>query len=332
MSKVSGLYVIGGTPCDYATRRSNTEYNKERSFSRKINSTNPNEKFGKNHRTPAELNQPGTNSNKPNVRATTPLAHQGSTKMTLSIDSSKNLNRKHVGTKRKTQFGRKDIKLEIINFNCQGLASEGRVLELEHALDNLKFDILGLSEIRREGESIVKRKNGNILFYYGNTKGHKGVGFYIHKRCVKNVTEIRGISERIALIKIKLSDTTKMVVIQVYAPTSAAPKDEVKLFYSTLEECLESIKEKHIFIMGDFNAKVGSETEVGPCTGLFSTGKTNKNGYNLAKFCMKYNLKVGNTYFEYPESDRWTWKSPDGTTKNEIDHILTLDPHLISTP
>lgn len=51
----------------------------------------------------------------------------------------------------KTVKKNKGIKLEelsIINFNCQGLASEGRIYELENALKLIKWDIIGLSEVR----------------------------------------------------------------------------------------------------------------------------------------------------------------------------------------
>lgn len=89
-----------------------------------------------------------------------------------------------------------------------------------------------------------------------------------------------------------------MAIIQVYAPTSAAPKEELKSFYNDLEECLESIDEKFVFIMGHFNAKLESEAEIGPCTGPHSIGSTNKNGYSLAKSCMKYNFESGKHLFQ----------------------------------
>lgn len=69
------------------------------------------------------------------------------------------------------------------------------------------------------------------------------------------VTEFRGINERIALIKIKLNESTKVTIFQVYAPTSAAPKEETKKFYKTLDKSFEDTSEKYTFIMGDFKLR-----------------------------------------------------------------------------
>jgi len=72
--------------------------------------------------------------------------------------------------------------LKIGHFNCQGLVGEGRLIELENTFKNGEIGTLGLSEIRREGEQLLKRHDGNVFYYYGHTKGFRGVGFYINKR------------------------------------------------------------------------------------------------------------------------------------------------------
>jgi len=209
------------------------------------------------------------------------------------------------------------------------MAGEERVVEFEHVFENISFDVVGLLEIRREGEHIVRRRNGNVWYYFGQSKGHRGVGFYVHKRCANRISEFRGISERIALIKIKMADSVTVNIIQVYAPTSSAPKEDTKYVYKTLEETLEEVRGQYTFMVGDFNAKVGSEPEVGPCVGPHVGGVTNRNGHKLAKFCMRHNLKIANTYFE-PLLERWTWRSPDGVTRREIDHLLTESTRLVS--
>lgn len=93
------------------------------------------------------------------------------------------------------------LALRIIHFNTQDLANEDRLREFEYALKFTKYDIVGLSEIRREGERVVRRYNGNLWFYFGESKGFRGVGFYVNKRIVDRVIEFRGINERVAMLK-----------------------------------------------------------------------------------------------------------------------------------
>ena len=51
-----------------------------------------------------------------------------------------------------------------------------------------------------------------------------------------------------------------ITVIQVYAPTSNAEEAEVELFYEDLQDLLELTPKKDVpFIIGDWNAKVGSQ-------------------------------------------------------------------------
>ncbi len=47
----------------------------------------------------------------------------------------------------------------------------------EKQLEKIKWDIVGLAEIRREGESLTKRHNGNEFYYYRETKGYRGWDF-----------------------------------------------------------------------------------------------------------------------------------------------------------
>ena len=71
-----------------------------------------------------------------------------------------------------------------------------------------------------------------------------------------------------------------IMVIQVYAPTSNAEKSEVEWFYEDLQELLEQIpKEDVLFIIGDWNAKVGSQ-ETPEVTGKFGLGVQNEAGHN----------------------------------------------------
>ena len=75
-----------------------------------------------------------------------------------------------------------------------------------------------------------------------------------------------------------------ITVIQVYAPTSNVDEAEVERFYEDLQDFLELTPQKDVlFIIGDWNAKVGSQETPG-VTGKFSFGVQNEAGQRLTKF------------------------------------------------
>ena len=78
-----------------------------------------------------------------------------------------------------------------------------------------------------------------------------------------------------------------ITVIQVYAPTSNAEEAEVEWFYEDLQDILELTPKKDVlFIIGDWNAKVGSQETPG-VTGKFDLGMQNEAGQRLIQFCQK---------------------------------------------
>ena len=89
-----------------------------------------------------------------------------------------------------------------------------------------------------------------------------------------------------------------ITVIQVYAPTSNAEEAEVERFYEDLQDLLELKPKKDVlFIIGDWNAKVGSQETPG-VTGKFGLGMRNKAGERLIEFCQENALVIANTLFQ----------------------------------
>ena len=89
-----------------------------------------------------------------------------------------------------------------------------------------------------------------------------------------------------------------ITVVQVYAPTSNAEETEVEQFYEDLQDFLELTPKKDIlFIIGDWNAKVGSQETPG-VTGIFGLGIRNEAGQRLIEFCQENALVIANTLFQ----------------------------------
>ena len=89
-----------------------------------------------------------------------------------------------------------------------------------------------------------------------------------------------------------------ITVIQVYAPTSNAEEAEVEWFYEDLRDLLEQTPQKDVlFIIGDWNAKVGSQ-EIPGVTGKFSLGVQNEPEQRLTEFCQENTLVIANTLLQ----------------------------------
>ena len=101
-------------------------------------------------------------------------------------------------------------------------------------------------------------------------------------------------------------------VIQVYAPNTNAEEVEVERFYEDLQDLLELTSKKDVlFILGDSNAKVGSQETPG-VTGKFGLGIRNEAWQRLIEFYQENALVIANTLFQQHKRRLYTWTSPDG--------------------
>lgn len=231
--------------------------------------------------------------------------------------------------KRREKGKNKRKELSILHYNCRGMANEERMQEFENALKDIKWDIIGLAEVRREGESLVKRKNDNYMYYYGETKGYRGVGFYIKGELEKDIIEIKSVSERVGVLKIRIEKNVVMTIIQVYAPTSEKSDEEIEGFYETVEKAIKENTEYYIIVMGDWNSKIGKGEKIQGILGPYGIGERNERGETLLDFAKGNNMKMAASFYKKREERKWTWESPDGKTKNEIDHALVNDMRII---
>ena len=103
-----------------------------------------------------------------------------------------------------------------------------------------------------------------------------------------------------------------ITVIQVYVPNRNAEEAEVEQFYEDLQDLLELTPKRDVlFIIGDWNAKVGSQETPGG-TGKFGLGVQNEAGQKLIEFCQENALVIANTLFQQHKRRLYTWTSTDG--------------------
>ena len=105
-------------------------------------------------------------------------------------------------------------------------------------------------------------------------------------------------------------------------PQPVMLKAEVERFHEDLQDLLELTPKKDVlFIIGDWNAKVGSQETPG-VTGKFGLGIRNEAGQRLIEFCQENSLVIANSLFQEHKRRLYTWTSSDGQYRNQIDYIL----------
>ena len=151
-----------------------------------------------------------------------------------------------------------------------------------------------------------------IIYYCGQESLRRnGVALIINKRAQNAVLGCNFKNNRMISVCFqgKPFNTT---VIQVYAPTSNAEEAEFEWFYEDLQDFLELTPQKDVlFIIGDWNAKVGSQETPG-VTGNFGFGVQNEADQRLTEFCQESKLAIANMLFQQRKRQLYTWTSPDG--------------------
>ncbi|XP_029640466.1 craniofacial development protein 2-like [Octopus sinensis] len=129
-------------------------------------------------------------------------------------------------------------------------------------------------------------------------------------------------SDRVITILIK-AKPNNITLLQIYAPTAEAEEDEIEQFYAEIQGAIEetSRADAVVYILGDFNAKIGEMAEA-DIVGKFGLGERNEAGDRLVQFCQEQHMRLTNTWFRQPRRRLYTWTSPSGQYRNQIDNIL----------
>ena len=210
-------------------------------------------------------------------------------------------------------------------WNVQTLYQTGRMPQLIKEFDNYNLDILGVSEVRWTGTGKRRLASGHTIVFSGRSDDQhsEGVALLLNRKTEKALLEWKRFGSR--LLKARFhSKCTKLSVLVCYAPTEDANAEVKDAFYDQLQTAVESVHAHDmLLILGDLNAKVGSDnTGREHVMGKHGIGTINDNGERLADFCEENNLLIGGTLFQHKHIHKTTWTSPDGTTKNQIDHVI----------
>ena len=175
----------------------------------------------------------------------------------------------------------------------------------------VNVDILGISKLKWTGMGEFNLDDQYIYYRGQESLRRNGVAIMVNKRVRNAVLGCNLKNDRMISVCFQ-GKPFNITVIQVYAPTSNAEEAEVEQFYEDLQDLLEVTPKKDVlFIMGDWNAKVGSQ-EIPGVTGKFGLGMQNEAGQRLIEFCQENALVIANTLFQQHKRKLYTWTSPDG--------------------
>ena len=128
------------------------------------------------------------------------------------------------------------------------------------------------------------------------------------------------ISDRVMLVKIK-GRPFNMAIIQVYASIRESDDEEIDHFYEDLDNAKKQCSSHEVlFVMSDLNAKVDS-TRRGNIVGTHGLSKMNERGERWFGWCTRNDQVIFNTWFKERSRRKYTWRSSDDKTRNQMDYI-----------
>ena len=196
------------------------------------------------------------------------------------------------------------------------ITSEGKRYDLK---------IKGRPEHRWAGEGHFRPQGVGMMIYSGaKSAGMCAVGFYLSNDRKKALMGYNPVNERIVLVRIR-GRHRNLIIIQVYFSTTQVDDEEIEAFYEGLQVTIEKVKKRDVIVIkGDFNAKIGENLGRlnSNAIGSYGLGERNLRGDRMDDFAIENDLVIANTLFQQSKQRLYTWKSPDGNTRNQIDFIL----------
>lgn len=205
---------------------------------------------------------------------------------------------------------------------------ERRTAVISKVLKTYNLDFVALSETRIPGNGQLREKDYTFFWVGRPEEEHRtaGVGFAIRNSIVDKLEELPvGTNERLMSLRIPLSKTKNATLISAYAPTMQSSDEVKEEFYEELRHLLKKVPATDsIFLLGDFNARVGNDYKSWPSVlGKHLVGTVNSNGLLLLSLCSEFKLCVTNSIFQQANIYKGTWCHPRSKHWHTLDYVIT---------
>ncbi|KAK6749201.1 hypothetical protein RB195_001666 [Necator americanus] len=227
--------------------------------------------------------------------------------------------------------GEKRSDLRLCTYNARTVSRDANLRAFLGAAERIKFHVVALQETKCRWSDVRPMNDGRLIIRGEKVPSRNvgSVGFVVHPSVVHLDDSHEILSPRLIILCLRPLRQKPISIIICYSPTSIADESELDAFYEELEKVIRNEKSFYKFVIGHFNANLGKVTEEEHRIGRFGQRERNENGNRLAA-----RLFHGNSLFMKKDHRRWTWESPNGATRAEIDHMLTNrgDLHIEEDP
>ena len=175
--------------------------------------------------------------------------------------------------------------------------NQGKLEVVKQEMARVNVDIQGIGELKWTGMGEFNSDDHYIYYCGQESLRRNGVAMMVNKRVQNAVLGCNLKNDRMLSVRFQ-GKPFNITVIQLDVTASNAEEAEVEWFYEDLQDLLELTPKKDVlFIIGDWNAKVGSQ-EIPGVTGKFGLGIQNKAGQRIIEFCQENTLVIANTLFQ----------------------------------
>jgi hypothetical protein len=187
--------------------------------------------------------------------------------------------------------------------------------------------IAAIQEIKWRGNDVFDSEDYTVC-YSGSSEARNvfGTGFFVHKKLKQYIMKSEPVDECLCHRRMK-EKFFNISVICAHMPTEDKKEEIKSAFYEKLDRLYLQVPKHDIkIIMGDMNVKIGKEPRV-PHVGHHSLHDEFNNGIMMTSFAVTRNLVISSMMFPHKSVHKETWISPDGRTRNQIDHVMINARH-----